>query len=720
MRRQLIVNGVIAALALGSLGVVWATRDAPTSSELNARKNKLFATWDRDAVTQLLLRRGGVAMELLRDASSGVEGDFRITQPWQERADIAAVSTLLGSLELASQLRAADGVGRAQAGLNEPSLEITVKMASGAQTLRLGGAAPAPAGARYVELNGAGGARVVIVSAGVASELDMPLDKLRDPRLLELGRSDLAKLTLEQASGKVELLQQKPGTFYLQRASALELAGREASERILTALSRLVTSQFVAPAQARSEIAKDSAAQRVLLEPSDKAKPKLTLSFGGACPGRDEQSLVLREEAGRAPRAGCMAKDIVQALRASEAELVLDAPFAARVDEVAQLEISATPFGEKIKMRSPGFLDLVRKGNGFQLRSPAETEVALDAGNQRISAILRAPAQRSTPSELGPETGWVRVELIAGSGPTRPSELLRLGTPRGDGSLCLKREADAVVLCVDADAAKAFRTDATLLRSLAMLRFAASDLKQLDVETADLAQRLERSEDGSYSLKKPQGLAHDGGLVTDAVQSLGALTAERWVATAPAAVHGFDSPRLRARIELGSGAVHELIVGARTKDGFYARLAADAGVFVLARSTVAALQGPFIDRSLFPRLGAELASVMLTRGAHQVTLSKAGEAWSGTATPARAGELVETLAALRADFAVHLGPAKPSEGLSRPALSVTFVAKDGKRDVLRIGARDTIEGAAIAYARLDSVDATFAVASSTVNALQSF
>lgn len=720
MRRQLIVNGVIAALALGSLGVVWATRDAPTSSELAARKNKLFATWDRDAVSELRLRRGGVSMVLVPDASSGVEGDFRITQPWQERADIAAVSALLGSLELASQLRAADGVDGAQAGLNEPALEITVKMANSAQTLRLGGPAPSPAGARYLELSGAGDTRVVIVSAGVVSELDMPLDKLREPRLLDLGRSDLAKLTIERVSGKVELLQRKPGTFYLQREGGLELAGPEATGRILTALSRLVTSQFVPPDQARSELAKDSAAERVVLEPMDKAKPKITLSLGGACPGRDEQSLVLREEPGRAPRAGCMAKDIVQALHASEAELVLETPFAARLDEVEQLEISAAPFGEKIKLRSPGFFDLVRKGSGFQLRSPAETEVALDAGNQRISAILRAPARRAAASELGPEAGWVRVELSAGSGPPRPSELLRLGTPRSDGSLCLKRDADAVVLCVDADAAKAFGTDATLLRSLAMLRFAASDLKQLDVETPELSQRLQRTEDGSYSLKKPADLAHDGGLVADAVQSLGALTAERWVATAPAAAHGFDSPRLRARVELTSGAVHELIVGARTQDGFYARLAADAGVFVLARSTVTALQGPFIDRSLFPQLGSELATVVLARGARSVTLVKAGEAWSGTTLPARAGELVETLTALRADFTVHLGATKPNEGLSQPALSVTFVAKDGKRDVLRIGARDTIDGAAIAYARLDSVDATFALASSTVNGLQSF
>jgi hypothetical protein len=560
----------------------------------------------------------------------------------------------------------------------------------------------------------------VIVSAGVVSELDVALDKLREPRLLELGRSDIAKLVLEQSSGKVELLQRKRGIFSLQRAGALELASSEATERVLSALSRVVASQFVQPEQARSAIGQDPASLRVALEATDPAQAPISLSFGASCPGNAEQSLVLREERGRSPRAGCLATDIVQALRTSEAELVLDRPFAARVDEVEQLQISATPFGEKIKMRSPGFLDLVRKGSAFQLRSPAETEVALDAGNQRISALVRARAERAPASDLGPETGWVRLELSAGNGPTRPSELVRLGTPRHDGSLCMKRDADGVVLCVDRDAAEAFRTDATLLRSLIMLRFAASELKQLDIETRDLTERLERSEGGGYALQKPKGFQHDGGLVTEVVQALGALQAERWVATAVAPVHGFEAPRLRARIELRSGAVHELIVGARAKDGFYARLGADPAVFVLSSATLKALQEPLIDRALYPELGSDLATLVLTRGARSLTLERAGDAWRGGTTPERASELVETLSSLRADFTVHLGPARPNEGLTRPGFSITFVAKDGKRDVLRIGARDTIDGAAIAYARLDSVDATFALSSSTVTALQSF
>jgi hypothetical protein len=722
MRRQLIVNGVIAALALGSLIAVHATRSSPTSSELEARKQKLFATWNRQAVTRVRLRRGGVELELVRDAGSGVEGDFRITKPWQERADIASVSALLGSLELASYLREADGASRKQAGLDQPLIELIVEMAGKSQTLRVGGPAPAPSGSRYLEIGSAGESRLVTISGGVVTELDLPLDKFREPRLLEVGRAEVAKLSISHEQSKVELRQPKPGQFFMARAGSSELAGREGTERMFLALSRLVTQKFADPAWARAEIARDATAIHVTLELSDRAKPAIALSLGAACPDVPGQRVALREERDRAPRAGCVTPDVVEALRVGDAELVLDTPFSARMDEVEQLEISGAALGKEPKPRDPAFLDLVRKGGSFQLRSPAPAEVPLDAGNQRILAIVRARGERpkaARPDDvLGAETGWVRIQLVGSGSPN--SETLRLGTPHGDGSLCMKREADAVVLCVDSESAKAFQPDATLLRSLGVLSFAASELKQLTIQTKTLEQRLERAEDGSYALKAPTGFVHDGSLVADVVQNLGALRAERWQATIATAAHGFETPRLRAQIELRSGAKHELVVGAVAKDGYYARLATDPGVFVLSRSTLATLEAPLIDRSLFPRLQAELSRIELSRGARQVTLVRSGDGWSGISSAGRASELVDTLSSLRGDFTVHLGPEQPHEGLARPGLSVTFVAANGKRALLRIGARDTIEGAAIAYARLDSVDATFALAASTLAALQDF
>jgi hypothetical protein len=53
-------------------------------------------------------------------------------------------------------------------------------------------------------------------------------------------------------------------------------------------------------------------------------------------------------------------------------------------------------------------------------------------------------------------------------------------------------------------------------------------------------------------------------------------------------------------------------------------------------------------------------------------------------------------------------------------MSVRFVDNRGQARKLTIGARDTWQGASIAYARLEGVNATFALAAATLTALQDF
>ena len=729
MRRALIVNGFIAALALGTLGVVWATRDAPTTGELAARKNKLLGAWDKARVSRIILSRGGQQLQLLRDASAGVEGDFRIVKPWQERADIATVNALLGSLDLATSLRSADGVDRKRAGLTQPLLEISLEMAGTTHVLRLGAPAPAPTGARYLEAaSGAEPPRVVLVSAGLIAELDVPLEKFREARLLSVEQRDLASLTITHAAGKVEIAQARPAadpsgtTFFVQRSGGRELCDREALLRILTALSRLVTPQFVEAEQARELIDADATSIRVKLELVAKAGPAITLGLGGACPNAPEHKVVLQETPQGTPRAGCMPADIVEALRVVERDVVLETPFAARVDEVKSIHISSERHTKEARHRLTR-LDLARKDVGFSMRSPTEAEVSLEAGNERIQAVVRARTTRPSLPVAGDDwqAGWVRVDVLSQDG-SLDSEEVALGKLRPDGSRCLKRQLDDVVLCIDAEAAKSFLPDPTLLRGSTVTSFAAADVKQLSIESPGLQQRVVRNDDGSFTLQAPEGFVHDGALVTDVVQTLGSLRAERWVAPSQSSEHGLEHPRLRAQVTLiGPGIVHELLVGAATSGGYFARLHEDPGVFVLARSTVDALEAPLIDRSLLPVAPDKLSQIEVKQGRRTIQLVKSGDSFgSPDLPPARAAALAETLRSLRADFTVHLGPERASEQLRPARTTITFTASTGERYKLRIGARDTIEGASVVFARLDSVDATFALAASTVAALQDF
>lgn len=722
MRRQLLVNACLVALALGTLGVVWATREAPTSSELAARKDKLLPSWQKDKVTRIVLERPGVTLELVRDNASGVEGDFRIARPWQERADIASVSALLGSLELASALRSAAEVPLDKAGLTSPALLIRLEMAGRTQSIALGGPAPAPAGARYARVTTASGeSQLYTLSQGLVSELDLPFDKFRETRLLEYGRSDLAKLRIASPTGELEL-ERKDGVFFTKTKppatggkSGSELADRDASEHMLAALAQLSTEQFVEPEQARSAFGPSSV--RVTLELQGGKAPPVALTFGGSCPKSPEQILVLREQAGRGARAGCLSGDLLQPFRVTAEQLTSKAPFSARLDEVEELQLA----------RGGVRLDLARKERGFVLRAPSSQDLPLDVGNQRIAALLGVATERSAqpPSELGLEPVAGEVTLRLTSDAAR-SERVELGRTRPDGSLCLRRSIDSVVLCVDAVAARAFDPDARLLKSLELPAFAPSELVAFELQTPELRQRLRRDQDGSYTVEEPKGFRHDGALVADVVQALGTLRAERWASVDDDGTRGLAAPRLRAVVELAGGAKRELAVGSETPGGYFAKLSPDPGVFVLARSTLAELGAPLVDRSLVPLAEAATTRVELEAGGRRATLERRGEGWALTGgaagvSEARVTQLAETLGSLRAERTLHLGPPQPAEGFAKPSLAVTWSDAQGKRARLQLGARTRgADGVFFVLARLDSVDATFALSDDTARALQDF
>lgn len=707
------VNAALVLSALATLAVVWATRDLPTTSALEARKDKLLPNWDEQTITRIRLRRGDRVLELVRDPGPGA--DFRIVKPWSERADVATLRAFLGSLERASALRAAS----AAPGFSAPQLEIELENAGRSQIIALGGAAPAPQGARYAELRLAGEEpRRHVLSPGLVAELDLAWDKFREPRLLEYARSDLLKIEIDGPFGKSQLEQRTTGVFFwLPPWGVPELADPDATDKLLLALSRLSTEHFLEPGVARAALGTETV--RVSLETKDAAASPLRLTFGAACPGVPEQRVLLRERDGQSARAGCIPVELAEAMRISPETLTLARPFAARLDQV---EVLSLRMGD-------ARLELARKGSGFLLRGPSPSdEVALEPGNQRLSELLGARGElRRNPdlAALGllPAAGEAVIQVAAADQGSSRSERLAVGKQRGDGTRCVKRDADGVVLCVDADAARAFEPDATLLRSAKLLALAPSELSAVDIEAPKLRQQLRRTPEGGFVLMLPRGFGHDGGLVSDTLQVLGTLRAERWVTARDDGSHGLASPRLRVGIEPAKEPPRQLRVGSETRDGFFAQLSPDPAVFVLSRATVRALETPLIDRALCPFSAAELKSVELRAGARRLLLERSGpaETFRASGLPAaRAGELGEALSALRADFTLELGPEKVSHGFANPSLTIIFGDEHGNTERVMIGRRDVLDGVPIAYARRQSVAATFALSATTLAALQEF
>jgi hypothetical protein len=709
MKRQVLVNGAILVAALGSLGAVWLTRKLPTTAELEARRHKLLPSWDKDAVTALRLTQAEKTLVLERTP----QGEFRIVSPYDERADAAGVSALLGSLDLASYLRSADEVAPQTAGLRPAQARLELEMGGKSQIIALGGPAPAPAGARYAELTLAGQApRRFVVSQGVAEELSPSLDKFRETRLLEYGRSDFAKIRLRTSQETLELVQ-RDRAYLLVTPGRDELCDSEALERILTALSRVVSEQFVEPDVARAALGDD--AVEVKLDMVAQGSPAVTLRFGGKCPQDPSRELVLREQAPRAARAGCVPASLRQALGMGRAALQLDRPFSARVDEVEELSVKLAD--QK--------LELARKDRGFLLRAPSHAEVALEAGNQRLQAVLQARGERVTAprlAELGlePAAGEATIQIAGSDAASTRQERVLIGKPRSDGSRCLKRATDEVVLCVAAEGAAAFSTDARLLKSLELFDFSPSDLVRISADSGKLHQSLRRNDDGSFTLEEPQGFAHDGQTAADLVSELGTLRAARWVAASDDGKYGLQPPRLRVVVELrqhGVASRRVLVLGGRSDGGSFATLSPDPAVFFLSGTGLAALEQPLIDRTLCPLPAGELERIELEAGSRRRALQRKGETWQAEGlSSARAAELVEAFSSLRAWRVLHLGTAQARERFTKPSLVVTFVSQQGKRERLLFGAHDD----ELAYARLDSVDASFAVSAKTYGALSDF
>ena len=704
MRRQLLVNGALLALALGTLGVVWATREAPTTGELASRKDKLLLSFHKDALSRVVLSQGGRELQL----DSNAPGEFRIVKPWPERADVATVNQLLGALDLASALRAADGVADDLAGLRPAALSIRLEMGAKFQILRLGGPAPSPNGARYAEVEQDGKRQRYVVSQGVAGELSVPFDKFREPRLLEYGRGELAQIVLRQGAAQVQLDLGRAGVFFTLQNAERELANHAVTDRVLTALSRLSTEQFVEADEAKQALSPSP--PQVTLTLTDKSIPPITFSWGDSCPKVPALALVLREQPGKPARAGCIPQEVAQGLHVGVDELRLSGPFSARVDEVEELRIT----------RGAQKLELARKDKAFVLRAESQAEVPLDAGNARVSSIVEAQGERPSTSnlaELGlePSAGELSIQLAGADEATHRSEQVAVGRVRRDGSVCVKRRADAVVLCFGSETARAFEPDASLLRGLTLFSFAPSELTRFSIEAPDLRESVRRNDDGGYLLEEPKGYRHDGSLVADAVQTLGTLQAVRWVTPTDDASLGLKPPRLHISITLAGGAgVRTLDVGAATTGGFFGRASSAPGVFVLARSVVDDLSAPLIERALVPLPEAELTRIELESGRHALRATRADQQWQG----ALKGEVLEAILALKAERTVHLGPAKPHEGFAKPSLTLRFTAKSGQQYRLLVGAHDTLDDSPIAYARLDGVDASFALSERTATMLR--
>jgi len=730
--------------ALLSLGLTMWTREKPSTLERQVRQRHLLELFRREDVQRIevrqgdrktvVVRRAATPGDLLRrevepgaeageldpeglDAEADVataDAEWSLSEPFETDADLVPVERLLGSLQYATWERELGTDPPAEANVALATRELAVVMGGATYRLSLGADALSPVGARYVQVDSGKTPPVTfVVKKRWVDDLFVEGDVFRGRQIVPYRKSSVARVVLSSAAG-VRRLRRSGSHFLFDGMQNNQRVEHHGLDRIFLALSRARAEPFVNVDTAKAALGTD-ASVRVSLVPVATDKPEASLEFGGRCPSDPEQIIAIRHLP--EPLAGCADKSIVFALREPASALIDRHLFGFDADEVDTVRLVE---GESV-------LEFARGGDGFVLQQPRSSPLDADAARDRLSRILEIegellePGKQENPAQYAAVT--ITLESSARPGEERTSETVRVGEAAADGTRRIYREVDGAVLAVSAESALSLHADATLLKDHAVFDYALKQVRRVDVSFGSMKQTLERSPEGVLSLTAPREYDVDGGLATDLIDQLRGLRALRWVSDRAVSGFGLDKPRAVVRLSVevdGNPIERTLSIGSRAPGGYHASVDRDPGVFVVSRSIERVLSTWLLDRAVFRAErdsivelsleGEGLGKVLLKRVAGQLTVQAAPSGFDAS----RVAELLDAVESLRTEGAVHLGPATASEGLRRPILT-GMIRRQSPENVgmppirFSIGSRDSFRDASVFYARVGSINATYAL-----------
>lgn len=717
----MLVSVGIVVLACASTILVVATRDLASTNESAGREQNLFTAFRSEDVTRLELLENGQKLGVERGVGANGSAEFKLVEPVKETADPATVDKLLSTLASARALRPVEQGPSANAlGLEKPSLRIVARTQKRSYQLELGGPAPMPEGARYVRISVEHEPpQLMVVAKAVADDLAVELDAFRLRSLLAVNEAEVTRIEISSPKLNIHLERSSGTNFSIDDAEQQSkiLANRETLKSFFFQLSRLTASVFLSESEAETALGPTPAHFEIELK---QAKDKLRFDVGGSCPGDASQLVVVR----RAPdiQRACAPRELEATLGLEASDFVDRRAFSLHVDEVEELDISG----------GKGKFSLVRKGSGFVLRAASETLVELEAGNQRIAELLEAEGERVAlaPGKLNsfgldPAATSVTLHSSAARDADVVQQVVRVGNRDQNGNLLVYREQDGVVLRMPRELSRGFSVDSTLLYARKLTEFGLSSFISADIEHDQAKQTLRRVNDG-LTLDEPKGFDPDGVLSSDLVQTLGALTAERFVADKDDGSFGLQRSSLRVHFAFKNGdgvkVEHHLRFGDETALGVFASLEDDGPVFILSRSVRDTCQLSLLNRTVFPTSSDAFNSIALSAHGRSLLLVREGERLlvtpRGSFPQDRVPELLEALANLRPEAALHSGRALPDEGFAAPSLTLRLTPRQGPAQTVSFGAGDSWRSTSVFYVRVSNVDATFVMSQSKVRALR--
>ncbi len=430
-----------------------------TTDEAVIRKDNLVPAWRADDITTLTLTRGASAVRIERGEADdaglrlfrwlGPEGEF----PASEQD----VDDFLGRLEFARSLRRVsdDAVDRDSFGLTSPRLTIDIAMGGLRHTIRLGGAAPSPAGAVYAEVVDNG---VFVITKELSTALDIDPSTLRSRTFVPFASTEVHALRVTTPDRTLELVRMPnggPHAFRFQTGTPDHptlgpIAGTRVNaasmELWLANLGALSLVQFLTDAQA------DSAAKSALtitLVPKTEGAKEGVLQLGGTCPTKADDVVAIRSAPSRL--SGCVGGGLVEDLSVNLDDWIDDKLFGARLDEVSEITL----------VQGKNRLDIARAGTAWKERSPSEKDLDAEIGDALVRAVLGVHIEKLVRGErkamgLDPPRATVRAVSIGPDGHAERAEVVNIGDDT-EGGFFVERAEDGALAVVPKSASDVLR-----------------------------------------------------------------------------------------------------------------------------------------------------------------------------------------------------------------------------------------------------------------------
>lgn len=699
-RRQWFKNAgsiaVIAfALGLGAY-VWWVEKDHVSDVERASRPKNVFPAFRRNELSRVEISTDQDKLVFERQSADDAgDHDWRMTSPRDEKVEPDALDRLLGALEFASFVRKVDD-GQ---GMQPARAHGSVTMGKLVLAFTVGQVAPAPEGASYFSVAGEG---TFVVGKDVVTELLKGSNAYRSKSIVPYLSIDLSRLEIAGPAEKWAI-ERKDDVAFVFDDTKLR-ASREKLDRVWLAFADMRADSFL------ESFDDTHPAFTIRMVHKDATRPPAELAVLGPCPGTPNDVVVVRRAPSRV--IACVPKVVLDGLGTPRAQIIDDRLFVARPDEVEEITLETVPPAVRV--------ELARKGSGWHERSPVDRDLAgdeVDVTNALVSAIARgvgADAAIDKGCAVRSRVTLVRTE-------THVAETVDVGVCE-DKRVSVVRGLDGGRLFVANDLARklAPRAGALLGRELIATPIDVKDVSSMSLRCG-VDQDLSRTS-ASWSLDAPKGFPVDQAGAVDLLDTLVHARADAWVSDEDDPAFGIAASRCSIKLVVGGREV-TVAVGKEGEGGVYgrvqdARAAAPSPVFVAPRALATALGKILIDRSVL--LVDHPESVRLTAGARAVELTRHGASDLAFADGGAAFDVDRTLGGLRADQVVHLGAPLANEGFASPSLSIEArVTLDGgaRTRKITLGRATVRDNQNMYFARVDGIDATYAVSQDRVVAL---